>query len=82
MSPPSKDDSNGIIIGYEVTFWTTEDVAKSRNFSRVGDELVTTVVIGELRKMFNHSIVIKAYNSAGVGPASNITILATLEDST
>ena len=79
MSPPSKDDSNGIIIGYQVTYWTTEDVARSRNFTRVGEELVTTIEITNLRKMFNHSVIVKAYNKAGIGPASNITVIATLE---
>ena len=80
MVPPKRPLANGIIVGYEVTYWTSEDEAISRNFTRLGGENATRVVISGLRKFFDHNITVKAYNRAGMGPPSDDVIIKTHED--
>jgi len=81
MSPPTREFINGIVLGYEVTYWTAVDPPKILSFTREDtDELVTPVVLSGLREMFNYSITIKAYTKFGLGPSSQVIIIETQED--
>ena len=80
MQVPERDVVNGIITEYECLYSTSEDASKIEKFSRLKDEVVTTVVISGLRKFFNHTIMVRAHTRIGPGKVSEPTIVKTLED--
>ena len=80
MSPPGKRWVNGIILGYQVTYWTSEDEAVSKNFTRTRSENETRGEISGLRKFFNHNITVKAFTRIGLGPLSDVIVVKTGED--
>lgn len=80
MSPPEIHLVNGIIIGYQVTYLTSEDEEMSQNFTRTGNENETSVEISMLRKFFDHNITVRAFTRIGFGPPSDVIIVKTGED--
>ena len=80
MSPPEKLLQNGIIIGYQVTYWTSEDEEMSLNFTRTGNENETIGEITMLRKFFEHNITVRAFTRVGLGPPAEAIIIKTGED--
>lgn len=81
MSVPIRQQVNGIILRYEVTIWTTEDDPITMIANRSDDnERITQLVVGGLRKFFNHSVTIKAFTKFGLGVASSEMVIETLEE--
>ena len=71
---------NGIILGYQVTYWTSEDEHLTINITRSLDADETSIVLRGLRKFFEHNITVRAFTKIGLGPVSNVTIIKTFED--
>uniref|UniRef100_A0A7M5X0I0 Fibronectin type-III domain-containing protein n=1 Tax=Clytia hemisphaerica TaxID=252671 RepID=A0A7M5X0I0_9CNID len=80
MKQPEEHLRNGVILGYQVTYWTNEDAHVSINITRSLDANETNVILWGLRKFFDHNITVRAFTKIGLGPASNVTVIKTLED--
>ena len=80
MSLPERPLRNGIILGYNVTYWSTDDLPRSIIVLRNANNFHTAGYITELRNFFYYNISIQAFTSIGLGPSSNVTVIKTDED--
>ncbi|XP_053205992.1 receptor-type tyrosine-protein phosphatase S-like isoform X9 [Panonychus citri] len=79
--PPPRDSHNGKLLGYYVGYRRADDY-KSTHFFKTVDSLGPNVtheyLLTSLTKATDYSITVKAFNSAGSGPAYQEITVATL----
>ena len=72
------DATLDVVTGYLITW---QRVGHRQNGTdNITDASTSGIVIGDLRKYTNYSVKIAAYNSAGVGPYSETTLVQTGPD--
>ncbi|XP_066928943.1 uncharacterized protein [Clytia hemisphaerica] len=78
---PIRENRNGIIIGYQVTLVNEIEETFKKNYSVAhliqwnntepsGDDILTSVLFGDLKAYFNHTVTVQAFTKVGLGPSS------------
>lgn len=79
--PPQRDHWNGIILGYYVGY-KEEESTQNLNYKKVevGSQYGGEVLLQDLKKFTEYSIVVQAYNSQGAGTYSDPVLGKTAQD--
>lgn len=75
---PMQQDTNGILLGYEIRYWKAGDKEAAADRVRTAG-LDTSAHVTGLHPNTKYHVTVRAYNRAGTGPASPSTNATTLK---